>query len=232
MSTIEDLVEAIRGKNLERRLECEKPKKYELVFLGDAPQGMSFRFLGNGANKTVYEVLLNSKSTGMRKDEMDDIVKETDILYRLSQEGVRVPRPFQSPEKNFMTHVHLSNDEDGDEVDGSVFFMEYLDIGKLGDPGRRYYEMQKLEAPANFMKQILDNVQSAKSRRGFTLEQVEKIRGAYEKDPWADFQVLYDTKDGGLMVFDPSPEIHGIDKKKVFGILDQWKADLESASEI
>ncbi|EXJ54685.1 hypothetical protein A1O7_10026 [Cladophialophora yegresii CBS 114405] len=238
-TTLDTLIAAIKGQRLQRQLLSEKPTVFGLIFV-DAhehplpDQPLHFEFLGNGANKSVFAVTVGGThktptdwvlcvQNSMLTPATKEFAGETGILAYVGSKGVRVPRPFETPlPKDFIVDVLLSNDEDSHHVAGCAFFMQRLDIGG------RFIEMRKLDKPEDFMKKCLGEKDAIK-HVATTIDAVKHIRTVFDANPWADFQVLYDKADGGLMVFDPWPDKAGIKQKAVDDMLDKWLHDLGAA---
>ncbi|KAI9696995.1 MAG: hypothetical protein M1836_004956 [Candelina mexicana] len=239
--TLEELISAVKDQHLCRKVVEKDGKfvKYTLVFVDDtmkelvsAPLNLSFVFLGSGFNKTIFGVNAGTRTTqwalavekGTSSNQVHTVKAENTILTRLGSTYLRVPGPFKRIDvpKELISTVNVIFDEDKTFIKCSAYFMQRLTIGSEG----RFVEMEKSERE-NFIRKCLEEIPDAKARIQHTIDTIKKIKEVYNEEPWADFQVLYDKADGGLLVFDPSASQIGIRMKDVNQMLDKWLKDLD-----
>ncbi|KAI9788816.1 MAG: hypothetical protein M1835_002040 [Candelina submexicana] len=223
--TLEELIAAVKDRHLCRKVVEKDGEfiKYTLVFVDNtmkelinAPLHLSFVFLSSGFNKTIFGAPPPTRVTPCKPPNT--------ILTRLGSTYLRVPGPFKRIDvpENLIFTVNVIFDEDKASIKCSAYFMQRLTIGTEG----RFVEMETSERE-NFIRKCLEEIPGAKARIQHTIGTIKKIKKVYNEEPWADFQVLYDKADGGLVVFDPSASPVGIKVKDVNQMLDKWLKDLD-----
>ena len=206
---------------------------------------LTFRYLDSGANKLVFRVYNSGTPTDwvlafqhIPGDTMARQLLEGEIrvLKRLASHHVIVPQPIGGDANgNHVFDFHLDNlDSHAGVVYG--YIMEYLDIRRANNPNGRWVEMSKKEGdlPNWLQSKILSVLPGAKGNLHNTIQTFDVIRTQFEADPWSDFQVMYDSTNGNLMVLDPWDEPHKATldtyKEKIVILLKKWKDDLDKAS--
>lgn len=217
------------------------PAKWSLQFKDGASRRLTFRYLGGGSNKLVFQILEDGANSGYTlafqarpndEDKEKDVRDEVEILRRLAEHNVLVPKPIAT-DPSATDHVFSFEIENYDcDKEGTVYgyIMEYFGIVTKDNPEARYLEMTKFEGDLpNWMeKRVLSAMPNAKTYLETTIKTFNLIKAEFEREPWGDFQVIYDTTDGRLVVFDPYSDTSN--KAKTIAILEKWQEDLENAS--
>ena len=63
---------------------------------------------------------------------------------------------------------------------------------------------------------------TAKQNVKATRTDFDAIRAQWASMPWGDFQVLYGSRNGQMVVFDPFVQVNPTDKKVIDEALDRW----------
>jgi len=231
---INTIQKTIQGQRLDRILP-HGSKIWTLSFHDSSKSnGVTFSFLGAGANKMVFRILIHGTPSawvlcfqgneGMNpKDARNDFEGEIDTLVRLGKRGVPVPAPFptDAPSPNFLFQFEVANHDSGFDGNVFAFIIKFLDLKS------RYLEMDKKEKdPGGFMRKCL-RAENAHKNLTTTVKCFMAIEEAWKAQPWGDFQVLYDLVDGTLMVFDPMPKT--LEPEKINKVLAEWGMDLKAA---
>lgn len=188
----------------------------------------TFTSLGTGSMKRVLRVDEENWVLALAGDDpmaVKDIEGEVSTLKKIGLFGIRVPEPFDdgtAGTDEIIFKLTVYNDDSGEEKEYPAFLQGFF-------PKPPYKEMPKLNAKGDFAKNhILQPGGRVPSHIQKTVDDLNKIRDYFKKKgEWGDFQVMYNSLNGKVYVFDPLPQ--NLSGEKFIELVDKWLKDIQDA---
>lgn len=207
------------------RMGASKTLTFTMTDRLGAPGPLTFTTLGTGSMKRVVRVVGEEWVLALAGDSpgaKTDIDGEVKTLIELHGGRVRVPKPFDSSTlTEIVFPLTVVNTDSGDEKAYPAFLQQFLS-------SPTWVEMAKLDKKEDFAKNKIVEGGRVPTTIDTTLADLRAILNFFNTvREWGDFQVMYNTLNGQVVVFDPLPTNEArLDFK---GLVKHWIDDIEAA---